>query len=286
MAAVQKRDPINEYEAGLIRLGDMARYLLLGYLGGAGGVVLASIFNNETFGMAVFGGVLGLAIGIPSGHRNTVARNIMAGFVGMPLGLRLGYFVGGNFPEPFGALAAVVMWGGIVGLAFGLAPPYSRGRVRSTLAGAAGMPFSLVAVLGLSILLGGAPTADLAFTGGFSYIFAAWGGFVGLFLAAASFLNDREIEVARLKWDARKEMEKNASKIEERIAIKKEDVPETKGKKKGSLSRDEGPSSEDKAEKGGGTKKAPKDDRKKKSSKKSDKKRAKKGSKGRSKKGS
>lgn len=285
MAAVQKRDPINEYETGLIRIADLARYLLLGYLGGTGGVVLASIFD-ETFGMAVFGGVLGLAIGLPSGHRNTVARNIIAGFVGMPLGLRLGWFVGGNFPEPFGALAAVVMWGGIVGLAFGLAPPYSRGRVRSTMAGAAGMPFSLVAVLGLSILLGGAPTADLAFARGFSYIFAAWGGFVGLFLAAASFLNDREIEVARLKWGSRKDAEKKESEIEERLDIKKEDTHEPKIKTSESLSRDEGPGSGEKVEKAGGTKKAPKDEGKKKGSKRTEKKHAKNGSKGRSKKGS
>ncbi|MDP7080810.1 MAG: hypothetical protein QF415_13025 [Candidatus Undinarchaeales archaeon] len=263
----------------------MARYLLIGYFGGVAGVVLASVFE-ETFGMAVFGGVLGLAIGLPSGHRTTVARNIIAGFVGMPLGLQLGWFVGGNFPEPFGALAAVVMWGGIVGLAFGLAPPYSRGRVRSTLAGAAGMPFSLIVVIGLSIMIGGAPNADLAFSGGFSYIFAAWGGFVGLFLATASFLNDREIEVARLKWDSRKETEKKASEIKEKPAIRKKEAPEPKGKKKESLSRDEGPSSEDKVEKAGGTKKAPKDEGKKRSRKRPEKKRAKKGSKGRSKKGS
>jgi len=274
MAGVQKRDAVAEYEAGLVRLGDLARYLLIGYVGGAAGVVLASIFD-ETFGMAVFGGVLGLAIGLPSGHRDIVARKIFAGFIGMPLGLRLGWFVGGNFPEPLGALAAVVMWGGIVGLAFGLAPPYSRGRVRSTLAGAAGMPFSLVVVIGLSILLGGAPTADLAFARGFSYIFAAWGGFVGLFLAAASFLNDREIEVARLKWDARKDAEKKESEIREKLTIKKEE----------SISREERPASEKKVEKARDQKSTAKDEgkKKKKPSRKSGKKRAKKASKGSSK---
>ncbi len=143
------------------------------------------------------------------------------------------------------------------------------------------MPFSLIMVIGLSIMLGGAPNADLAFAGRFSYIFAAWGGFVGLFLAAASFLNDREIEVARLKWDARKSVEKKASEIGERPAIKKQDAPEPKGEKKESLSRDEGPSSEDKVKKSGKKKKAPKDGGKK-SNVRAEKKRAKKGSKRRS----